>query len=128
MRNKVEDCKYNVGVGCGERLGCESCGWNPEVIAKRKNGLRRGWVKRIPDHKGRRVTLNDVLGLLREEERVFVVHRMGLSEGEGVAEGTVRELRSVCCVEACGDSAVEGIALDLEQLSDEDAPVLVITI
>lgn len=42
MRAKVEDCKYNAGVGCGEKLGCEKCGWNPEVIEKRKSGWRNG--------------------------------------------------------------------------------------
>ena len=45
-----------------------------------------------------RVTLAALLAVLQERDRVFIVHRMGPHECEGVAGGTVRELRSTRCV------------------------------
>lgn len=79
-----------------------------------------------------RVTLADLLAVLQERDRLFVVHRMGPHECEGVAVGTVRELQSTRCVEVCGDNVVEALALDLDEWPevwpDETAPVLVVTI
>lgn len=80
-----------------------------------------------------RVTLAALLAVLQERDRAFIVHRMGPHECEGVAGGTIQELRSTRCVEVCGDNAVERLALDLDEWpeawpSDDPAPVLVITI
>ncbi len=79
-----------------------------------------------------RVTLAALLAVLQERDRAFIVHRMGPHECEGVAGGTVQELRSTRCVEVCGDNVVERLALDLDEWPevwpDEAAPVLVITI
>ena len=79
------------------------------------------------------VTMAALLAVLQERDRVFIVHRMGPHECEGVAGGTAQELRSTRCVEVCGDNMVERIALDLDEWpevwpSDDPAPVLVITI
>ena len=79
------------------------------------------------------VTLAALLVVLQERDRVFIVHRMGPHECEGVAGGTAQELRSTRCVEVCGDNVVECLALDLDEWpekwpSDNPAPVLVITI
>lgn len=128
MRNKVEDCRHNPGVGCGEKLNCDRCGWNPAAIAKRKEEVRRDWSKRMDGNEGRSVALRGVLGLLRGQDRVFVIHRMGPHECEGVAEGTVRELRADKCVEACWDRAVKGISEDAENWPDDGKPALVIDI
>ena len=79
-----------------------------------------------------RVTLAALLAVLQERDRAFIVHRMGPHECEGVAGGTVQELRSTRCVEVCGENVVERLALDLDQWPeiwpDEAAPVLVVTI
>ena len=80
-----------------------------------------------------RVTLAALLAVLQDGDRVFIVHRMGPHECEGVAGGTAQELRSTRCVEVCGDNVVERLALDLDEWpevwpSDDPAPVLVITI
>ena len=80
-----------------------------------------------------RVTLAALLAVLQDGDRVFIVHRMGQHECEGVAGGTVQELRSTRCVEVCGDNVVERLVLDLDEWpevwqSDDPAPVLVITI
>lgn len=79
-----------------------------------------------------RVTLAALLSVLQERDRVFIVHRMGPHECEGVAGGTVQELRSTHCVEVCGDNVVESLALDLDDWPeiwpDDAAPVLVVTI
>ena len=79
-----------------------------------------------------RVTLTALLAVLQERNRLFIVRRIGPHECEGVAGGTVQELRSTRCVEVCGDSVVERLALDLDQWPeiwpDEAAPVLVVTI
>ena len=79
------------------------------------------------------VTLATLLAVLQEQDRVFIVHRMGPHKCEGVAGGTAQELRSTRCVEVCGDNVVERLALDLDEWpevwpSDDPAPVLVITI
>lgn len=115
MRNKVKDCKYNVGVGCFEQMGCESCGWNPAATTERKKSLRS-------------VALRDVLSLLQERDRVFIIHRMGPNEYEGVAEGTACELRRDKCVEGYGERTVKHIAVDMKNGSGDGTPVLVITI
>lgn len=83
--------------------------------------------------KAERLSLGALLAVLQDEARVFIVHRMGPNECEGVAGGTARELRSTRCVEVCGDNVVERLALDLDEWpevwpSDDPAPVLVITI
>ncbi len=79
-----------------------------------------------------RVTLAALLAVLQERDRVFIVHRMGPHECEGVAGGTVQELRSTHCVEVCGDNVVESLALDLDEWPEiwpeVAAPVLVVTI
>ena len=79
-----------------------------------------------------RVTLAALLAVLQERDRVFIVRRMGPHECEGVAGGTVQELRSTRCVEVCGDNVVDRLALDLDQWPeiwpDEAATVLVVTI
>lgn len=79
-----------------------------------------------------RVTLAALLAVLQERDRVFIVHRMGPHECEGVAGGTVQELRSTRCVEVCGENVVERLALDLDEWPevwpDVAAPVLVVTI
>lgn len=79
-----------------------------------------------------RVTLAALLAVLQERDRLFIVHRMGPHECEGVAGGTVQELRSTRCVEVCGENVVECLALDLDEWPevwpDVAAPVLVVTI
>ena len=79
-----------------------------------------------------RVTLAALLAILQERDRVFIVHRIGPHECEGVAGGTIQELRSTRCVEVCGDNVVERLTLDLDEWPDvwpEDAaPVLLVTI
>lgn len=80
-----------------------------------------------------RVTLDALLAVLQERDRAFIVRRMGPHECEGVAGGTIQELRSTRCVEVCGDNVVERLTLDLDEWpeiwpSDDQAPVLVITI
>ncbi|MBD5169346.1 MAG: hypothetical protein HDT20_04400 [Oscillibacter sp.] len=81
-----------------------------------------------------RLTLGDILAVLRERDRVFIVHRMGPHECEGVAGGTVQELRSTRCVEVCGDNVVERLALDVDEYPEwpeepvSVAPVLLVTI
>lgn len=80
-----------------------------------------------------RVTLAALLAVLQERDRAFIVRRMGPHECEGVAGGTIQELRSTRCVEVCGDNVVERLTLDLDEWpeiwpSDDQAPVLVITI
>lgn len=115
MRNKAGDCRYNPGVGCFEQMGCESCGWNPAATTERKKSLRD-------------VALKDVLGILREQERVFIVRRIGRNEREGVAEGTARELRANKCVEGYGDRMVKCITVDAKNGSDDRTPAMVITI
>lgn len=79
-----------------------------------------------------RVTLAAFLALLQEQDRAFIVHRMGPHECEGVARGTIQELRSTRCVEVCGDNVVESLALDVDEWPevwpDVAEPVLVITI
>lgn len=40
MREKISDCIYNPGVGCQERTGCDTCGWNPETDHRRRSGTR----------------------------------------------------------------------------------------
>ena len=79
------------------------------------------------------VTLAALLTVLQERDRAFIVHRMGPHECEGVAGGTIQELRSTRCVEVYGDNVAERLALDLDEWpevwpSDDPAPVLVITI
>ncbi len=78
------------------------------------------------------VTLAALLDLLRERDRLFIVRRIGPHECEGVAGGTVQELRSTRCAEVCGDNVVERLALDLDEWPEiwpeEAAPVLVVTI
>lgn len=39
--NSGEPCLYNQGVNCGIHQ-CESCGWNPEVEARRKEAFAIG--------------------------------------------------------------------------------------
>lgn len=34
--NQTGLCKFNNYVWCESRESCETCGWNPEVIATRK--------------------------------------------------------------------------------------------
>lgn len=114
MRNKVGDCRYNPGVGCFEQLGCENCGWNPAATTERKKIIRS-------------VAMRDILGLLREQDRVSIIRRMGPHGCEGVAEGTARELRADKCVEGHGERMVKRIAVDMKNRSD-GTPVLVITI
>ena len=79
-----------------------------------------------------RVTLAALLAVLQERDRVFIVHRMGPHECEGVAGGTAQELRSTQCAEVCGDNTIERLALDLgerpEPWADDPLPVLIITI
>lgn len=79
-----------------------------------------------------RVTLAALLAVLQERDCVFIVHRMGPHECEGVAGGTVQELRSTRCVEVCGDNVVDRLTLDLDEWPevwpDVAAPVLIITI
>ena len=115
MRNKVGDCRYNSGVGCFEQLGCESCGWNPEVTTERKKIIRS-------------VALRDVMSLLQGRDRVFIVHRMGPHKCEVVAEGTARELRADKCVEGYGERMVKRIAADMGTGLDNGTPTLAITI
>lgn len=41
-------CPYNDGVECSQRIGCDRCGWNPEVAEARKKSLReRSWLRYV---------------------------------------------------------------------------------
>lgn len=73
-------------------------------------------------------TLAALLSVLVPEARLFVVHRLGPHECEAVAEGTAEELRATRCVEVCGENAVVGLSIELDDLTDTPAPVLLVTI
>lgn len=115
MRNKVRDCRYNPGVGCSGQMECENCGWNPAATTERKKIIRS-------------VELRDVMGVLRGQDRVVIIRQVGPHECEGVAEGTVRELRADKRVEGYGERMVKRIAADMGTGSDNGRPVLAITI
>jgi len=36
----LDCCFYNDGVSCSSQNQCESCGWNPNEVARRKQILR----------------------------------------------------------------------------------------
>lgn len=38
---KPVECPYNEGVLCSHTADCETCGWNPDVEAKRTEEIRR---------------------------------------------------------------------------------------
>lgn len=73
-------------------------------------------------------TLSALLAPLTPETRLFIVHRLGPHECEAVAEGTAEELRATRCVKVCGENAVVGLSLELDDLTDTPAPVLLVTI
>lgn len=37
-------CKFVPTVGCADLHGCQHCGWNPEIAARRKDKLRNGFA------------------------------------------------------------------------------------
>ncbi len=78
------------------------------------------------------VTLSSILSILSPLDRIFILHRIGLHELEAVGGGTVQEMRTVGCLEACGDNIVEYMELAADEPNaewmDMDTPVLVITI
>lgn len=37
-------CKFVPIVGCADLKGCQDCGWNPDVAARRKNKLREDFA------------------------------------------------------------------------------------
>lgn len=42
-RNKATDCPHNVGLVCDPcERDCKTCGWSPEVDARRRKTLREG--------------------------------------------------------------------------------------
>ena len=46
--NDGVECPYNDGVECSQRIGCDRCGWNPEVAEARKKSLReRSWLRYV---------------------------------------------------------------------------------
>lgn len=76
----------------------------------------------------KRITLADLLALLKPTERIFVIHYLGANISEAVAGGTVEELQKTRCVEVCGNNIVEKIAVDVDDWPDTPAPVLLVTI
>ncbi len=60
------------------------------------------------------VTLTALFDLLRDEDHVFILHRMGPHECKGVAAGTARELRSIQFVKTCGNSVIEKLWLETD--------------
>lgn len=79
-----------------------------------------------------RLTLGDILAVLREQDHVFILHRLGPQFLEVVANGTVRELMATRCVEACGDNVIEEIGMGVDEHLDEwvseGVPFLIIVI
>lgn len=79
-----------------------------------------------------RLTLGDILAVLREQDHVFILHRLGPQFLETVANGTVQELRATRCVEVCGGNVIEEIGMGVDESLDErvseGAPFLSITI
>ena len=75
-----------------------------------------------------RVTLADLLGVLKSDEEILVVHRIGPHECEAVAGGTAAELRATRCVEVCGDNIVERVAVNVDDWPEVPTPILFITI
>lgn len=37
---EIGKCQFNFGVICSNHSACDSCGWNPEVSASRKEKLK----------------------------------------------------------------------------------------
>lgn len=75
-----------------------------------------------------RVTLAALLGVLKPDEEILVVHRIGPHECEAVAGGTAAELRATRCVEVCGDNIVERVAVNADDWPEVPTPILFITI
>lgn len=75
-----------------------------------------------------RVTLAALLGVLKSDEEILVVHRIGPNECEAVAGGTAAELRATRCVEVCGDNIVERVAVNVDDWPEVPTPILFITI
>lgn len=75
-----------------------------------------------------RVTLAALLGVLKSDEEILVVHRIGPNECEAVAGGTAAELRATRCVEICGDNIVERVAVNVDDWPEVPTPILFITI
>lgn len=75
-----------------------------------------------------RVTLAALLGVLKSDEKILVVHRIGPNECEAVAGGTAAELRATRCVEVCGDNIVERVAVNVDDWPEVPTPILFITI
>lgn len=73
-------------------------------------------------------TLAALLSVLAPEARLFVVHRTGPHECEAVAEGTAEELRANGRIDVCGNCPLVGLSLELDNLTDAPAPVLLVTI
>ena len=74
------------------------------------------------------LTLAALMGVLKPDEEIFIVHRIGPHECEAVAGGNTAELRATRCVEVCGDNIVERLAVKMEGYPWDQDPVLVITI
>ena len=78
------------------------------------------------------MTLAALLALLQPDNRVAIYHRLGPQFLETVANGTVQELLTPRCVEACGDNVIEKIEMSVEESPvervSEGVPTLVVTI
>ena len=74
------------------------------------------------------LTLAALLGVLKPDEEILVVHRIGPHEYEAVAGGTAAELRATRCVEVCGDNIVERVAVNVDDWPEVPTPILFITI
>ena len=79
-----------------------------------------------------RLTLRALLALLQPHDRAMIFHRLGQQFLETVANGTVQELLTTRCVEACGDNVIEKIEMSVEESPvewvSEGVPILVVTI
>ncbi len=74
------------------------------------------------------LTLAALLDVLKPDEEILVVHRIGPHECEAVAGGTAAELQATRCVEVCGDNIVERVAVNVDDWPEVPTPILFITI
>lgn len=41
MKYDGRTCKYRLFVNCELQMGCNKCGWNPDVESERKSKLKK---------------------------------------------------------------------------------------
>lgn len=95
-----DDCLLTEGARrCGENQQCATCGFNPDVAAKRKAAIRAN-RKPEPPKPPRTVNLDDVLSVVKErlecaEKRLDEEIRNGEAQDIAYWRGRVDEARSI---------------------------------